>query len=286
MFGIQSLVMKFGFGCSHRLALGLLLVTGCGDDTSADGTASGTTDPTGTTASPTTGSPTTESPTTGNEDSTSTGPGGDSSSDSGTQSSSSDGADSTGTTDGSQEMELGNTPEPCVTEDFVFPFLPDEAGHLAATILTPDAYPFEVTRVLYELGGDNLGGTCNSTLAHHVEVFITPDGVLTDAPSGMAEFVSIDVPEDAMAMGGRTVELELPTPIMLERGDSIVVAVALEANADTSASVCIRTCSDDGGIAGIDWWSNAALEPYFWADMVADFAFATNFTARAFGTVQ
>ena len=91
------------------------------------------------------------------------------------------------------------------------------------------------------------------------------------------------VEEDPAATNDRLVEIELETPIVLQDGESLVVAVEMVAVED--ASICIRACRDTS-VAEVDWWSNAADEPYAWADMVADFGFASNYTIRAYGAVQ
>lgn len=200
-------------------------------------------------------------------------------------SSESGGETTTDTTTGGEQQVLSNMMLPCAVPDFTFPLLPGEAGHLAATTLTPPVYPFDVTAVRYELGGETLGKQCNNTLEHLVEIQVSntekPDGV----PSMMASsFTSITVPADAAATQGRQVELPLDPPMTIGEGQFLIVAVKLVGSEDNVQSICLQSCTDGEPIAGVDWWSQAIEEPYMWADMVADFGFATNFTISAVGT--
>ena len=169
-------------------------------------------------------------------------------------------------------------------EDWIFPLLPAEAGHWAATTLTPSNYPFEVQSVAYELTGGAAGGQCDNSFAHAVAIFSTDVPQPVDAPSlGAQDYVLYPIAEDPAATDDRLVEIVLDQPIVLEDGQSIVVAVEMAAVEDVS--LCIRACRD-GNIPAVDWWSNAADEPFAWADMVVDFGFASNFTIRAYGVTR
>lgn len=103
---------------------------------------------------------------------------------------------------------------------------------------------------------------------------------------------------------GKVSEVTLASPIVLAAGEALYVSVEMVGHYEAlpdggspfddggtalNTSVCIDACRTafDGGAApqvGIDYWSNAAVEPYAWADMVADFGFPALFTIRAFGS--
>lgn len=280
----------------HRRSLEIALLSctlaplACGDDGSPQGTESSTTaapvtttgpDPdSGSTAAASSSGSTAADPTAGESSSS----GGSSTAE--TTAGETTAADTTaGESTGGDDGVLGNTPVPCKDDDYVFPLLPAEAGHWAATTLTPPAYPYEVQRVVYELAGGAAGGQCNNSFAHQVAIFVS-DGPEPDAsPSANAAgYVAYPIDEDPAATDARLVEIELDMPIVLEDGQSIVVAVQLTAMGDSS--LCIAACFDTGGLPELDWWSNAVDEPFAWADMVADFGFPSNFTIQAFGAAR
>jgi hypothetical protein len=172
-------------------------------------------------------------------------------------------------------VEFGNVARTCTPDNAVSPVLPGEAGHYAATSLTPPSYPFTVDKVSYSLQMN--GSNCHGGLAHRVLVF-TASGEPAAAPSAGA-MASIDVPAGADA--DRWVDLTLPNPITLTSGQTLVVAVQM-ASDGADRSVCLSACP--GSAAGHDWWSNAAAEPYAWADMFADFGFTSAYVIVAEGT--
>lgn len=278
---------------THRRSFEIALLScalaplACGDDGSPQGTETSTTDvpvtttgpdpDSGSTAAASSSGSTAADPTEGET----TGTGGSTAAE--TTAAETTAADSTtGETTGGDAGVLGNTPVPCKEDDYVFPLLPAEAGHWAATTLTPSVYPYEVQSVAYELSGGAAGGQCNNSFAHQVAIFVS-DGPQPDAAPSMnaGGYVAYPIDEDPAATEARLVELELDAPIVLEDGQSIVVAVQLTAEGDSS--LCIAACFDTGGLPELDWWSNAVDEPFSWADMVADFGFPSNFTIQAFG---
>jgi hypothetical protein len=272
--------------------LTLLGVTACGGDDEPSTTATENDDSTGGTDDPGTSAPTT-SPSTSSSTTATSGPGESSESSGNAEDSESD-PGSTGTTDatssessgGGEAMLLQNTPAECKVPESISPILPDEAGHLAATTLTPSAYPFEVTAVAYDVLGTAAAGACNSTLAHRVDVFVIAGSEPPADPDDAVSVVSLDVAADPAATDSRTVEVALDEAIVLEDGQSLVVAVQMVGDAELATSLCLQGCRDTGGVAGLDWWSNAALPPYAWADMVGDFGFISNFMTRAHGEAQ
>ena len=184
--------------------------------------------------------------------------------------------------DPGDEIRLANTQDDCIN-GWVAPVLPDEASHLAAAILTPETYPFEVTRLHYALGGPEDMDICNETLGHRVDVFVTQAGPLAQAPSETEPFLSFDVPADPMAGGEREVDIELDDALILEEGEALVVAVEMRSD-ELDTRLCLALCEPGGGaIEGVDWWSNAAEEPYSWADLVAAFGFTQNIALEAYG---
>ncbi len=249
--------------------------------TVADTTSGTTTDPgTDTTETPTdTGLETTEQPTTEPPPTSST------TADDTTSGTTTSDDTTSGTTTGGDELELSNVALPCNVEDFTYPLLPDEAGQRAASSLKPPSYPFEVTRVRYELGGAAINAQCANTMAHLVEVHVSDAAKPDASPSvNAASWVSISVPDEADAADLRAVELTLDPPLTLSDGQHLVVSVELVASMDLMSSLCLRSCADAKPVVGVDWWSGAAAEPYMWADMIADFGFTTNFLISAYGT--
>lgn len=186
-------------------------------------------------------------------------------------------------------VALANVPSlatcPGVDLFSITPILPDEAGHFAAARLTPETYPVDVTTVAYDLAVPGAGGDCDLTLAHTVEVYVDTAIAPAARPSDGTLVHRIDVPGGAAA--NHAVELTLPTPIHLTTGQSVFVAVKLvgDDTANPTSALCIAACrTAAGAISDVDYWSNAAAEPFAWADMVDDFGFTYNFTIRAAGT--
>lgn len=257
----------------------LLCITlpGCGGDPPADATsidASRTSDTSGT--SGTSGDLTTSGPDPEGEGTGTTEPG--TMGTSGGASSSSSGEDSTGAgTNEGEPVILGNI-KSCPVSGKARPTLPEEAGQLAATVLTPDAYPFEVSRVAYAMVRD-LDDDCVSTFAHRVEVFVIDGDKPPANPSTEAStFVSIAIEESLEDVALRIVEPELDPPIVLEDGQSVVVAISLDADVDASVSLCLDSCVGDA-TPGVDFWSYAAAEPYNWTVLT----WPANFTIYAVG---
>jgi len=264
--------------------LGTTGTTGTTGDPPADVTTTGTTGPTST-ADTTEDPPADTTGTTG--DPSTTGPDSDGESAGTTatsdSSSSSSGDDSSGSgTSGGELVMLGNTPS-CPVKAEAGPSLPQEAGHLAATVLTPDTYPFAVSHVQYGLARKPIAD-CVNTYAHRVEIFVTEGGKPPPKPSTDAStFVSIAVEESFEDIDLRVLEPKLDPPIVLTDGQSLVVAVSLEADVDANLSLCLASCVG-AAIPGVDYWSYAAAEPYKWVDLVANYNWPANFKIYAFGT--
>ena len=172
-------------------------------------------------------------------------------------------------------IRVSNIPEDCVFDNAIGPILPDEAGHFAGTALTPPSYPFRFERVGYVLGGEN---DCTTALAHEVIVFAASEMPPSNNPSDSGGR-TLAVPAGADVNGDRVMEVDLGDPITVSQG-ALVVAVKLVAAGDES--LCLRSCAT-GGESGEDWWSNAAAEPFAWADMLDAFGFTSQFAIDAVG---
>ncbi|MBW2454903.1 MAG: hypothetical protein JRI68_10345 [Deltaproteobacteria bacterium] len=148
-----------------------------------------------------------------------------------------------------------------------------EAGHLYAARLTPPSYPFQVTEVQYELMGS---GECDNTFAHRVEVFV--DSATT--PPNSPTITLLDIAATGANETVRVVTAQLPSPITLQTGEHLFVAVELV----TIETSCVAVCSN-ATVSDRDWWSNAVAVPYNWATL-ASFQFDVHARIGANGTAQ
>jgi hypothetical protein len=162
----------------------------------------------------------------------------------------------------------------------VFPLLPDELGHYAATHLTPPAYPFAVTRVAYDLVAPSGVAQCTDlSFAHEVQLIVTSAPLPPASPSTADGTTVTTIAVPAGATGARVVELALATPITLTTGQSLYVAV--EMAGDATHALCLGRCVEEPAPDGQDYWSGAASEPFSWTDL-AEYDLAS-FTIRAYG---
>jgi len=179
-------------------------------------------------------------------------------------------------------VTITNAPATCTMTGSLGPVLPREAGHLAAGALTPPSYPFTVASIGYRLAADS--ERCESTLAHHVELYVVPSGTPPNDPTTAISTTSIDVAAtaDAIAMttGDRGVTLTLDPAITLRNGQVLVVGIALAVNGDGSKSLCVASCTDEVSMVGQNWWSNAAAPPFDWTDL-KHFGFASELRISA-----
>lgn len=168
----------------------------------------------------------------------------------------------------------------------IAPVIPQEVGHLAAARLVPASYPVQITKVAYDLAVPAGGGDCDLSFAHTVEVYVDTAVAPNARPSTGTLVHSISVP--AGVATDHTVELTLPSAVTLTTGQSLFVAVKLTGNDlnPPTKALCIGACRvATGAKSDVDYWSNAAAEPYAWADMVDDFGFTYNYAIRASGTM-
>lgn len=158
-------------------------------------------------------------------------------------------------TDGPPLMLLSNE-NPCITDRGFSSLTTGDPGDMKVVRLTPAAYPFTVTHVRYGLEG-NLAPECDNTLAHRVEVFAASGHAPESSPS-IAE--TIDVPAVASAPAERLVVLPLATPLTLQGGEHLFVAVEQAGNA--THSMCLYMCLTT--VADRNYWSESTVAPYTW----------------------
>ena len=169
----------------------------------------------------------------------------------------------------------------CVDEGFINIATPGQEGWLFAGRLTPPSYPFQVTDIAYELyGGDLNGGlTCDSNLAHRVEVFVGADPTPVSSPTLAA---TIAVPAGAgPVLSMRIVKAKLDTPVVLKKGESLFVAVEYVGD---KPRMCMPLCKGTGD-DDRNWVSGATAAPYTWATS-GSFGQTENLRIGANGTPQ
>ncbi len=155
---------------------------------------------------------------------------------------------------------------------------PGEAGHLAATRLTPPSYPFSVESVRYEVPATQ--GACSQGVAHRVEVYVTSENTPAAQPIAIE---TINVPKSAGTTEDVWLEHELADAISLSEGEHLIVAVEMAGEPQTAA-MCVYMCNPDGSeLVDRNWWSNSDVTPYPWADTVTLFGFG-NWRMEAAGT--
>ena len=188
-------------------------------------------------------------------------------------------------------IALTNLAASCTApSDAIEAVLPEEAGHYAATRLTPPSYPFRVDSFDYAVGHPpGEAPDCDGGLAHRVSVYVI-DGVIPGAtPSSDGSLVaSFDIPAEAVT-DFRFIHRDLSPAIDLTTGQSIVVAVqqSVDDPAAPTSVCCIAACpGDPSSVSAVDYWSGAAAEPYAWADLVAEFGFPSNLWITATGEAR
>lgn len=185
---------------------------------------------------------------------------------------------------GEPSMAVGPALEDCAVVGLLAPSIPSEAGHYAAKVLTPSNYPFAIDGIRYSLLTNNEVITCSGAPAHQVLLFVLDAGVSlppTPSASGLG-YRQYDVPADPSAAGGRNVEITVPIPLILTEGQSAVVAIQFAVDGD--AHICVADCQSAVPTVGTDWWSNAAMPPFTWQDLVADFSLTTNMPVQITGS--
>lgn len=187
-----------------------------------------------------------------------------------------------GTTDAGRDyVVLSNVPDiaSCSSGHGIAPLIPAELGHYAAARLTPPSYPFTVDQISYDLVTPP-GAPCNAEFAHEVRLVVSDTAAPSASPSTDGTLVAVGA-GSASGSTARTMVLDLETSITLTAGQHLFVSIQLTGDADSA--LCVGACQTGSPISDVDYWSNAAAEPYSWADMIDDFGFPYNFTTRARG---
>ena len=161
--------------------------------------------------------------------------------------------------------------EMCNPIDVVGPVLPDEANHFAATRFAIDDEPFSVESVIYRLRGSTARAGCSAILPHQTNLFIIPqDAALPADPENQAVLHrSYDIPIDETAFDGRLVEITLPFPLSVNRGDAVVVSIQMSAT--EREHLCLEFCGSAPASPNRTFWSNSAVSPFDWQDLYVDF---------------
>jgi hypothetical protein len=120
-------------------------------------------------------------------------------------------------------------------------------------------------------------GECDADIVHDVLVFTAAGGMPADMPSG--ETISVPAPGTPTAVGaGRLIELTLPSPVVVNAGEDLYVAVQMVRATDP---LCLEECLDPGE-ADRNWWSAAAMPPFPWRTL-ASYGNNGTLTAGAIG---
>jgi hypothetical protein len=198
------------------------------------------------------------------------------------------------TTGGEEIVEVSNhTVDTC--EDNVLVPCDGEEQHWVATRLVPDATPFTVFSIDYQLGQGGFIGfvECDVTLAHVVELYVmSPDDPLPAAdPEVLAHFDVQEMPAILPADGEYyTITLELDEPIELADDQHLVVAIQYTGDvsgggcATDGTTICVTTCSGPGFENDQNFWSNSATPPFPWVS-IESFGLLLSPFVRAYGTV-
>jgi hypothetical protein len=162
------------------------------------------------------------------------------------------------------------------------PVLPDEIGDPAAARITPTSYPFKVESVSYQLTGQE--SMCGTNIAHTVTVYAAPTG--TTLPATPTDPQTIQIAATAADQRTEIVTAQLPTPIVLQQGQDLVVAVAMDANAAKTVSICMDGCPITGGADdNRAFWSEMPQAPFTWATMYS-YGIAEDYAIWAQGEAQ
>lgn len=185
---------------------------------------------------------------------------------------------------GASQLVLSNAPVPCEQISALAPYIPDEAGHHAGSLLTPPAYPFTVSLIEYTLEEPPDIASCNSGLAHRLEISIlSANQDLPSQPGTEAiRSVSLEVPAANSDTERRVILQNLVDPFVLNDGERLLVSVSLMAESDQH--LCIAVCEDQTAVAGLELWSNSAEAPYNWVG-IESFDLSSEFIIKAVGSL-
>ena len=149
---------------------------------------------------------------------------------------------------------------------------PGESEMLAAALLGPASWPYQVNAVNVGLANAESGGAeCDASLAHEISVWVLEPGVL-EPPTATDPDYTLSVGEVMTTDPARLLSRPLDPPLVLNQGQNIAVAIRFSGTfPDTS---CVNACSAEFE-SGLDFWSNAQDPPYDW-QLLSDFGILSN----------
>jgi hypothetical protein len=159
---------------------------------------------------------------------------------------------------------------------------PGESNMLAAAVLGPGTWPYEVTMVNVALANEPTGAaTCDASQAHEVLIWVVSSSEGEPPSNTVPDYVLSAESTEPIEDPARILSLPVDPPLVLERNEVIVVALRFSGNyPDTS---CIAACGADF-IEGADFWSNGVDAPYYWQPL-SDFNISSNLWIWAEGGV-
>jgi hypothetical protein len=164
------------------------------------------------------------------------------------------------------------------TSGFAAPVIPGttENGHLSTVRLTPPGYPFTVTSVRYLLMRPATTppfNECATGIDHKVLVWAGSNVTPAATPANVQTFTSANVPD---GISDRVIEHKLSTPLVLNQGEHVFIAVEMRyepgAGPLPARRTCLRACWFPSVAADRDYWSNSASTPYPWVTLQSFFA--------------
>ena len=165
-----------------------------------------------------------------------------------------------------EQLILSNAPLTCTQISALAPYLPDEAGHYAGSIISPHRYPFVVEMVEYTLEETPDIPNCTSELAHKIDLVVLASQ--QEPPSDLNEAISyqtIETPTALMPTERRVILQRLLTPITLNEGESLLISISLAA--EGSQHVCLALCEDERALPKQEYWSGASSMPFQWSSL-------------------
>ena len=146
-----------------------------------------------------------------------------------------------------------------------------ESNHLAATLLTPPAWPWTLNAVSIALQNEDPNGLCNADHAHTAFLWVTTDPD-SPPPEDTPADIELTWPQVEVTQPNRFLDQNLEPPLQLVDGQHVWVAIQMGGTVPDSS--CVNACADEW-TAGRDYWSNAAVPPYPWTPL-EDFGLSTH----------
>lgn len=147
-----------------------------------------------------------------------------------------------------------------------------ESNHLAATLLTPPAWPWTLNAVSIAMQNDDPEDRCNAGHAHTAYLWVVTDPD-SPPPADTPADIELTWPEIAsFSDPNRFLDQNLEPPLELAEGEHVWVAIQFGGTVPDSS--CVNACAD-GWVDERDYWSNAAEPPYAWTPL-SDFGLRTH----------